>query len=114
MLDCLYVFFVFVFFSLWDRSCSWANNIVKYGFRQREARLSTVKTGFIYLLLAEFSVRTVNYGPSFFHRLRLITCLLYGFFVQDARFDSHLTGVKKESFYWRTKTIAHNKGFPRK
>ena len=34
--------------------------------------------------------------------------------VQDARFDSHLTGVKKESFYWRTKTIAHNKGFPRK
>ena len=34
--------------------------------------------------------------------------------VQDARFDSHLTGVKKESFYWLTKTIAHNKGFPRK
>ena len=34
--------------------------------------------------------------------------------VQDARFDSHLTSVKKESFYWRTKTIAHNKGFPRK
>ena len=33
--------------------------------------------------------------------------------VQDARFDSHLTGVQKESFYWRTKTIAHNKGFPR-
>ena len=33
--------------------------------------------------------------------------------VQDARFDSHLTGVKKERFYWRTKTIAH-KGFPRK
>ena len=33
--------------------------------------------------------------------------------VQDARFDSHLTGVKKESFYWRTKTMAHNKGFPR-
>ena len=29
--------------------------------------------------------------------------------VQDARFDSHLTGVKKERFYWRTKTIAHNK-----
>ena len=26
--------------------------------------------------------------------------------VQDARFDSHLTGVKKESFYWRTKTKA--------
>ena len=26
----------------------------------------------------------------------------------------HLTGVKKESFYWCTKTIAHNKGFPRK
>ena len=23
--------------------------------------------------------------------------------VQDARNDSHLTGVKKESFYWRTK-----------
>ena len=34
--------------------------------------------------------------------------------VQAARFDSHLTGVKKESFYCRTKTIAHNKGFPRK
>ena len=34
--------------------------------------------------------------------------------VQDARFDNHLTGVKKESFYWLTKTIAHNKGFPRK
>ena len=34
--------------------------------------------------------------------------------VQNAQFDSHLTGVKKESFYWRTKTIAHNKGFPRK
>ena len=31
--------------------------------------------------------------------------------VQDVRFDSHLTGVKKESVYWRTKTIAHNKGF---
>ena len=31
--------------------------------------------------------------------------------VQDARFDSHLTGVKKESFHWLTKTIAHNKGF---
>ena len=25
--------------------------------------------------------------------------------VQDARFDNHLTGVKKESFYWLTKTI---------
>ena len=34
--------------------------------------------------------------------------------VQDAWFDSHLTGIKKESFYWRTKTIAHNKGFPKK
>ena len=34
--------------------------------------------------------------------------------VQDARFDSHLTGVKKKGFYWRTKTIAHDKGFPRK
>ena len=33
--------------------------------------------------------------------------------VQDAQFDSHLTSVKKESFYWRTKTIADNKGFPR-
>ena len=30
---------------------------------------------------------------------------------QDARFDNHLTGVKKESFYWRTKTIAHTKTF---
>ena len=34
--------------------------------------------------------------------------------VQDARFDNHLTGVQKESFYWLTKTIAKNKGFPRK
>ena len=34
--------------------------------------------------------------------------------VQDSRFDSLLTGVKKESFYWLTKTIAHTKGFPRK
>ena len=34
--------------------------------------------------------------------------------VQHALFDSHLTGVKKESFYWRTKTIARKKGFPRK
>ena len=58
----------------------------------------------IYLLLAEFSVRTVNYGPSFFpsiygprasrlghksmeknetvrtEKTRLIRCLLYGFF----------------------------------
>ena len=31
--------------------------------------------------------------------------------VQDARFDNHLTGVKIESCYWLTKTIAHNKGF---
>ena len=29
--------------------------------------------------------------------------------VQDARFDNHLTGVKKESFYWLTKTRAFNK-----
>ena len=34
--------------------------------------------------------------------------------VQDARLDNHLTGVEKESFYWLTKTIAHNKEFPRK
>ena len=34
--------------------------------------------------------------------------------VQDTQFDSHLKGVKKESFYWRTKTITHYKGFPRK
>ena len=34
--------------------------------------------------------------------------------VQDARFDSHLTGLKRESFYWLTKIIAYNKGFPRK
>ena len=33
--------------------------------------------------------------------------------VQDARFDNHLTGVKKESFYRLSKTIAHNKVFPR-
>ena len=31
--------------------------------------------------------------------------------MQEARFDSHLTGVKKERFYWLTKTIANNKGF---
>ena len=34
--------------------------------------------------------------------------------VHDARFDDHFTGVKKKSFYWLTKTIAHNEGFPRK
>ena len=34
--------------------------------------------------------------------------------MRDARFDNHLTGVKEESFYWLTKTIAHNKGFLRK
>ena len=33
--------------------------------------------------------------------------------VQDTRFDNHLTGVKKESFYWLSKTIAHNKEVPR-
>ena len=33
---------------------------------------------------------------------------------QDARFDNHLTGVREESFYWLTKTMAHNEGFPRK
>ena len=38
------------------------------------------------------------------------SCLADGKQVQDARFDSHLTGVKKESFYGRTKkTIAHNR-----
>ena len=48
-----------------------------------------------------FTVRT--------EKTKLIRCLLYGFFlfggtetsagqVQDARSDSHLTGVKKESF----------------
>ena len=31
--------------------------------------------------------------------------------VQDARFDSHLTGVKKETFYWRTKTEHITKAF---
>ena len=35
--------------------------------------------------------------------------------VQDKRFDSHLTGVRKfipkESFYWLHKTTAHHKGF---
>ena len=36
------------------------------------------------------------------------SCLGDGKQVQEARFDSHLTGVKKESFYWRAKTIAHN------
>ena len=31
--------------------------------------------------------------------------------VQDARIESHLIGVKKQSFYWLTKTIAHKKSF---
>ena len=30
--------------------------------------------------------------------------------VQDAQFESHLSGIKKESFNWLTKRIAHNKG----
>ena len=41
-------------------------------------------------------------------------CLVDRKQAQDARFDNHLTGAKKESFHWRTKAIAHNKGFPRK
>ena len=44
-------------------------------------------------------IRNLQYGPK---KMRLIRCLLYDFFqfqVQDARFDNHLTGVKKESFY---------------
>ena len=86
----------------------------------------------IYLLLAEFSVRTVNYGSSFFfHRsviystdrkneankmfiIWLLPVLGDRKQVQDARFDNHLTGVKKESFYWLTKTRAHDRAFPRK
>ena len=31
--------------------------------------------------------------------------------VQDARFDNHLTGVKKESFNWLTKQWHTTKGF---
>ena len=34
--------------------------------------------------------------------------------LQDTRFDSHLTGVKKWRFYWLMKTLTHKKGFPRK
>ena len=34
--------------------------------------------------------------------------------LQDTRFDSHLTGVKKRRFYWFMKTLTHKKGFPRK
>ena len=103
----------------------------------------------VYLLLAEFSVRTVNYGPSvFFHRFMaqarsvqainrwkkrgsviysvdrkneankmFIIWLLrvWGTGNKCRTSDlSHLTGVKKEIFYSLTKTIAHNKGFPRK
>ena len=101
------------------------------------------------LLLAEFSVRAVNYRPSFFPsiygpcakraghksmektRIRNLqygpkkrgqkkvyymasSCLGDQKQVQDAQFDRHLTSVKKESFYWRTKTKADNKGFPKK
>ena len=83
-----------------------------------------------YLLVAEFSVRTVNYGPSFFPSICGAKHIIYStnrkneankmFImwllpvwhrkqVQDARFDNHLTGAKKESFYWLTKTIAHKK-----
>ena len=34
--------------------------------------------------------------------------------LQDTRFDSHLTGVKKRRFYWLMKTLTHKRGFPRK
>ena len=50
-INCSIVSTIFFSFSLWDGSCSWAHNIIKYSFRQKEARLSTVKTGFIFLYL---------------------------------------------------------------
>lgn len=50
-INCSIVSTIFFSFSLWDGSCSWAHNIIKYSLRQREARLSTVKTGFIFLYL---------------------------------------------------------------
>ena len=98
-----------------------------------------------YLLLGEFSVRTVNYGPSFLpsiygpsgkragHKsmekkpgsvinstdrknqankmfiIWLLPVLGDRKQVQDARFDNPLTGVKKESFHWLTKTIAQKR-----
>ena len=58
-------------------------------------------------------IRNLQYGPK---EVYYMASSSYGDRkqVQDARFDSHLTGVKKESFYWLTKTIAYNKGLPRK
>ena len=93
------------------------------------------------LLLAEFLVRTVNYGPSFFPSIYGPRAkrgyVIYSTDRKDEvnkmlniwllpvwgtgnkcrtrkRFDNHFIAVKKESFYWLTKTIPHNKVFPRK
>ena len=76
-----------------------------------------------YLLLAEFSVRTVNYGPASrlgrksmekvreneANKMFIIWLPVWGTGSKcrtHARFDSHLTGVKKEKFL-----LAHIKRF---
>ena len=106
--------------------------------RSRYTVLFGINVQDTYLLLAEFSVRTGNYGPTFFRAINRwkktrIRNLQYGskneankmFIIwllpvweTRNKCRTHdltviLTGVKKESFYWRTKTIVHNKGFPR-
>ena len=95
----------------------------------------------IYLFLAEFSVRTVNYGPRFFHRFMArainrwkktrIRNLQFGpkneankLFIKwrlpvSGPETNDLTVIwqasKKKVFIGaRKKWIAHNKGFPRK
>ena len=88
-----------------------------------------------YLLLAEFSVRTVNYGPSFFPSIYGPGAKRAGHKSMEKKRGSviYSTDRKNEAnkmfiiwllpvwgtgnifgAYWRTKTIAHNKGFPRK
>ena len=63
-----------LYFILWDFPL--VQEVLKDNSR-RAKRLN-----YSYLLLAEFSVRTVNYGPSLrTEKTRLIRCLLYGFFL---------------------------------
>ena len=80
-----------------------------------------------YLLLAEFSVRTVNYGPSFFASIYGPSAKRAGHKsmqknedssrlgdrkqVKDAQFDSHLTGVKKQSLFGARKQYHVTKAF---
>ena len=65
--------------------------------------------------LKKTRIRNLLYGPRKRDDYYMASSRLGdGKQVQDVLLDNHLTGVKKESFYRLTKTIAHIKGFPRK